>query len=138
MITARAKLALAAAAFAVATFVGCSSTPQHVPAETSVVYNAENGRPGCWVEIYEREDFQGRSARLAGPLELASLNLADLGDWTERINSIRVGPMAEVELFGDLKFEDRRQIYPAGREIASLEKDADFGGEAASMRITHK
>ncbi len=138
MITARVTLALAASMLTAAALVGCSSAPQHVPAETSVAYNAENGKPGCWVEIYEREDFQGRSARLAGPLELASLNLADLGDWTERINSIRVGPMAEVELYGDLKFEDRRQIYPSGREIASLEKDADFGGEAASMRISYK
>lgn len=131
-----ASLTLGAGLLALVT--ACGSTPAYVPADTDVSFNSERGRVGCWVEVYEKPNFQGRSVRLHGPLELASLNIADLGDWRDRINSLRVGPSATAEVFGDANFKDRRLIYPANRSIENLEEDSDFGDNIASLKIIYK
>lgn len=63
----------------------------------------------CWVDVYDQANFQGNKARIAGPAELADLKQLNREDWSNRIESLEVGPDAEVVAFRKPNFEDKPQ-----------------------------
>jgi hypothetical protein len=61
----------------------------------------------CWVELYDRPDYQGSLVRIEGPKELPSLKNLDKQDWSDRIESLKVGQDAEVIAFRQENFDTR-------------------------------
>ncbi len=53
----------------------------------------------CGLDIYDKDNYQGAHQRIEGPVELP--NLKNLGgqDWSNRIESLKVGADAEVTAF---------------------------------------
>jgi opacity protein-like surface antigen len=89
----------------------------------------------CWLDLYDRADYQGAHVRLKGPTELSDLKSLNGEDWSNRIESLVVGPDAEVYAFRLEGFKDTPQgpIYHQ-RELQALgEKDI---GSAQDLKIS--
>lgn len=63
----------------------------------------------CWVEIYDQPDFQGSRVRIDGPKDLPSLTNLNGADWGSRIESLTVGPKAEVVAFKRENFNEQHE-----------------------------
>jgi hypothetical protein len=60
----------------------------------------------CWLDLYDKPDYQGSHVRVKGPAELSSLQSLNGEDWSNRIESLVVGPDAEVFAFRQEAFKD--------------------------------
>jgi hypothetical protein len=60
---------------------------------------------GCWIEVWDKPAFKGRSLRLYGPADFPYLRIAEDG-WRSSIQSIQVGPNAYIQCYEDLNFFD--------------------------------
>ena len=93
----------------------------------------------CWVDIYQGPDYTGAKLRIAGPAELASLKNIEGADWNDVIESLEVGPGAEVSVYGNENF-----ALPAGpvyheQEIRSWgDKDENYRSQVATFTAGHK
>lgn len=66
----------------------------------AVFATAPSARPiDCWVDLFNGSDFTGKQERIYGPLELANLSNIRGFDWNDAIESVEVGPGAEVTLY---------------------------------------
>jgi hypothetical protein len=60
----------------------------------------------CWLDIYDQGGFQGKQLRIDGPRELSSLAKVNGENWGNRIDSLQVGPKAQVYAFRQEDFKD--------------------------------
>jgi hypothetical protein len=60
----------------------------------------------CWLDLYDKADYQGSYTRLKGPAELSNLKSLNGEDWSNRIESLVVGRDAEVYAFRQEGFKD--------------------------------
>ncbi|MFO1419310.1 MAG: hypothetical protein U1E83_11680 [Methylotetracoccus sp.] len=58
----------------------------------------------CWVDLFNGSDFKGKQERIYGPVALPSLGNIRGIDWNDLIESIEVGPGAEVTVYGRENF----------------------------------
>jgi hypothetical protein len=58
----------------------------------------------CWVELFDKPAFAGAHIRLDGPAEWPSLQQLGGSNWSNRIESLQVGPKAEVVAFKSENF----------------------------------
>lgn len=85
----------------------------------------------CWLEVYEKTNFEGAKLRISGPAELPSLSNIHGEDWSSRIDSLVVGPKAQVLAFRQENFkEDQTGLTYHGDAIKS------WGGDAKSYSDT--
>ncbi|MVF22816.1 hypothetical protein EVC37_14505 [Methylocaldum sp. BRCS4] len=89
----------------------------------------------CWLDLYDKADYQGSHVRLKGPVELSNLKSLSGEDWSNRIESLVVGPDAEIYAFRQENFEDTPQgpIYHQKELQAWGEKDI---GSAQDLKIS--
>ncbi|MEW6039670.1 MAG: peptidase inhibitor family I36 protein [Pseudomonadota bacterium] len=93
----------------------------------------------CWVDIYQGPDYTGTKLRISGPAELASLKNLEGADWNDAIESLEVGPGAEVSVYGNENF-----VLPSGpvyheQEIRSWGgKDENYRSQVATFTAGHK
>jgi hypothetical protein len=62
----------------------------------------------CWLDVYENNDFKGAHLRIEGPVEAPDLRDFKGQNWSNRIDSLIVGPKAQVWAYTDINFEDTR------------------------------
>ncbi|CAL1241712.1 hypothetical protein [Candidatus Methylocalor cossyra] len=60
----------------------------------------------CWVDVYDQADYQGEHRRIEGPVELPSLKRLGDQDWSNRIESLKVGADAEVIAYRKENFQE--------------------------------
>ncbi|MDF9392400.1 MULTISPECIES: hypothetical protein [Methylococcus] len=93
----------------------------------------------CWVDIYRGPDYTGAKVRVFGPVEMASLKDLEGADWNDVIESLEVGPAAEVSVYGNENF-----ALPSGpvyheQEIRSWGgKDENYRSQVATFTAGHK
>ncbi|MGZ8219293.1 hypothetical protein [Methylomagnum sp.] len=63
----------------------------------------------CWLDIYDKADFAGSRVHIEGPANLPSLKDLNKEDWSNRIESLKVGSGAEVVAFRKPNFEEAPQ-----------------------------
>jgi hypothetical protein len=63
----------------------------------------------CWVDLYDKPDFQGAHVHLEGPLEAPNLKDLKGADWSNRIESLAVGPKAELLAYKQMDFNEEHQ-----------------------------
>jgi hypothetical protein len=74
---------------------------------------AAPGQAGdCWLDIYDRTNYDGNHVRLEGPADFPSLSKLNGQDWGSRIDSLVVGPAAEVQAFRQESFKDDSSGLP--------------------------
>ena len=88
---------------------------------------------GCWVDLFEHPQFQGRSLRLFGPNDFVNLSVRGDG-WGHEVRSVAVGQGAYVQCFAELYFEHSVLWLVPGQRVADVsalptEQDLD------SMRL---
>ncbi len=82
---------------------------------------------GCWAEFYEFAQMIGDKFRVEGPAKLSNLKNVEGENWDSRIDSIVVGPKAEVTVYENINFKltlTEMAKYPVlMRSLGISEKD---------------
>jgi hypothetical protein len=67
----------------------------------------------CWLDVYDKANYEGNRVRINGPAELPDLKSLNKEDWSNRIESLQVGADAEVIAFRKPNFEEEPegQVY---------------------------
>lgn len=88
---------------------------------------------GCWVRLYEGEEFEGRQLTVMGPAELPDVeeNVPVFG-----FESAVVGPKARVVTYDGENYEDRTATLEAGRQYADLEDELDLFEDIESLQVS--
>ena len=68
----------------------------------SITGSAHGG--DCWVDLFDKPAFAGAHLRLEGPAEFPTLQNVEGGNWSNRIESLKVGPKAELVAFKSENF----------------------------------
>jgi hypothetical protein len=76
---------------------------------------------GCWIEVWDKPGFKGRSRRLYGPADFPYLRIAEDG-WNAQIHSIQVGPNAYIQCYEDLNFFDSVFWLLPDQRVEEVEK----------------
>ena len=63
----------------------------------------------CWVEVYDKPNFEGAHARIEGPREMPNLKSLNGEDWSNRIESLVVGPKGELVAFKQVDYNEEHQ-----------------------------
>ena len=74
---------------------------------------------GCWVDLYERRDFRGRTLRLHGPGDYTNLWVAS-EQWGDEAASLVAGPAAYVQCFAELYFNESVVWLAPGQRVADV------------------
>jgi len=60
---------------------------------------------GCWIEVWDKEHFEGHGLRLCGPADFPYIRIGE-ENWNTEIRSTQVGPNAYVQFYEDQNFHD--------------------------------
>ena len=71
----------------------------------------------CWLDVYDKPELGGAHVRIEGPVQLPSLAKLNNENWGSRIESLEVGPKAQVLAF-------RQENYKENTEGPSYHGDA--------------
>jgi hypothetical protein len=95
---------------------------------------------GCWVKLFEQQGQSGESIIIhfsaempTSIMEIPTLELGPGADWTNRVESIRTGPLARAELFWGTYFTDDSYLVMPNMEIDGI--DALGWTNLGSLRI---
>jgi hypothetical protein len=88
---------------------------------------------GCWVDVFDAENFTGNTRRLIGPAEFLGLRIREK-DWNEHLASLNVGPGAYVQCFDSDDFHDSIFWLLPNQSVETMD-DMDCGDGIDSMRI---
>lgn len=92
---------------------------------------------GCWVWIYSDDEFEGPNDILCGPFKrsnMIKLPNAHVTDWSEEINSMKIGPNATLRIWEDVDFEGYSKFYNPGTVKTDFDEDSDVE-QANSMEM---
>jgi len=101
--------------------------------------NASSSAEGCWVDIFDEPEFKGLQIRLKGPLELPTLSNLHPGNWNDLIDSLEVGPHAQVTAYRNENFEvpPAQVNHPDALQVWSARSE-DFRGTVQTFYPGHK
>lgn len=74
--------------------------------------NAALASGDCWLDIYDKTNFEGAHVRIEGPAELLSLGKLAGEDWSNRIDSLKVGSKAQVIAYRLEHFQEAPSEQP--------------------------
>ena len=60
----------------------------------------------CWLDIYDKPELGGAHTRIDGPVQLPSLAKLNNENWGSRIESLAVGPKAQVLAFRQENYKE--------------------------------
>ncbi len=79
---------------------------------------------GCWAKIFQRENLAGEGLLIVGYTSWTRMAADDsLPNWSEKINSIEVGPEARLELFSDPYLTRRQKLVSGGVILTEVPYD---------------
>jgi hypothetical protein len=92
---------------------------------------------GCWVEIYEDDNYDKDDPHLQiqGPAEFASLKDLKGRNWNNDIESVIVGPNATVKAYKDKDFKGTEIAFTSNQRVPNLGK-LDMSNDIESMKIS--
>lgn len=87
----------------------------------------------CWLDVYAETGFKGDHARIDGPVQLPNLRGVAGSDWSNRIDSLAVGPKAVVRAYRQEGFQDQPQTQPNHPDALKAwgENASDSGDEVS-------
>ena len=110
-------------------------TPVLVMMPTTVaVDNATKN--GCWVKLYDKNNYQGDNFTLAGPIDLPQLTGPFGFNWENRVHSMKVGPKTNVTIYDNRNFRDQDKQVTSGTDIPELSKKMGFFDDFRSMKMS--
>lgn len=94
----------------------------------------------CWLDVYAEIGFKGAHARIEGPAQLTNLRTVGGSDWSNRIDSLIVGPKALVQAYRKEGFQDDHTTPPNHPDALQAwgEKPADNDEDNAQFGPNQK
>lgn len=91
----------------------------------------------CWAEIFEDTDFDKNDPHIAiqGPAEISTLKDFSGRNWNNEIQSIIVGPNAQIKAYSDKDFKGTELVLTPNKRANDLSK-LNMGDEIESMKIS--
>lgn len=107
-----------------------TSAPSDAASTESSAPGGQSSGDGCWVHLFDSDDFQESDDHFllteAGKYD----NLAQLPgaskDWTDEADSIKVGPNATVTVWPRTNFAGTKQILEPGSEHPSVDEPSSL------------
>jgi hypothetical protein len=92
---------------------------------------------GCWVEIYEDDNYDKDDPHLQiqGPAEFASLKDLKGRNWNNDIESVIVGPNTTVKAYKDKDFKGTEIAFTSNQRVPNLGK-LDMSNDIESMKVS--
>lgn len=109
--------------------------PVYVIMTPETAANDSAVKSGCWVRIYDRENFLGDRLTLTGPISLADMSGPFGLNWDDRVNSIETGPKAMVSVYDNPGYVDPVAQLKPGQRIADINKRTGLFDEFASIKV---
>jgi hypothetical protein len=103
------------------------------------VVSPDNVDPDCWVKVYESDSFRdtGSSSTIRGPVDLATLENLEGKDWDDAIESLEVGPEAELQVWKSANYAGTALTFQPNQRVENLAK-LNFADEIGSMKVVCK
>src|SRR5262245_39610259 len=118
---------------ALSTMTACASHPAPLGSISSGM-NMPNPS-GCYVKVFDREQFRGAADFINGPRRYATLDGLPRGArWNKRIRSVQVGPGAVVTVWADEKFKGPSLQMRSDRRYGFLMES--YAGRIKSMDVS--
>ena len=101
----------------------------------------QSGLPasGCWIQIWEDENFQDDNDIIVGPgrwNNMRNLPGANKNDWGDEIDSLKTGPnVASVRVWEDENFDDNSRTFGPNESVNNLCGSPDLGDTVDSLEI---
>lgn len=115
------------------TTAACASHPSPVSLRTTGM--TMPNPTGCYVKVFDREQFQGVAEFINGPHRYATLDtLPNEAKWNNRVRSVQVGPGAAVTVWADEKYEGASIHLIANRKYGALIDS--LAGKIKSMDVS--
>lgn len=91
----------------------------------------------CWAEIFEDTDFDKNDPHVTiqGPAEMPNLKDFSGRNWNNEIESIIVGPNAEIKAYPDKNYEGTELVLKPNRRASDLSK-LNMSDDIESMKIS--
>lgn len=91
----------------------------------------------CWAEIYEDTDFDVNDphVNIQGPMQMATLKDFSGRNWSNEIESIIVGPNAQVKAYSERDFKGTETVFTPNKRVNDLSK-LNMSDEIESMKIS--
>ncbi|OQW37239.1 MAG: hypothetical protein A4E19_13815 [Nitrospira sp. SG-bin1] len=91
----------------------------------------------CYAEIFEDTDFDKDDPHviIQGPTQIANLKDYSGRNWNNEIESIVVGPNAEITAYPDKDFKGTELVLKPNRRVNDLSK-LNMSDDIESMKIT--
>lgn len=93
-------------------------------------------KSGCWVKIYDGENYMGDTLTLAGPVSLADMSGPFGLNWDDRVNSVQIGPKASMAVYDNEGYRDQVAMFKSGQNVPDISRKLGFFDEFASVRVT--
>lgn len=94
---------------------------------------------GCWVQIWEDENFQDDNDMIVGPgrwNNMRNLPGANESDWGDEIDSLETGPnVATLKVWEDEGYADNSRTFGPNESLNNLRGSPDLGDTIDSMEI---
>ena len=89
----------------------------------------------CWLDVYDKTEFAGAHVRIDGPVQLPSLAKLNNENWGNRVESLVVGPKAQVLAFRqeNYKEDDAGPAYHGDAIKAWGEKPESYSNQEISF-----
>lgn len=100
-----------------------------------VIVIEENYANGCWIRLFEDENFRGPFLTLVGPADVFSLE-TPLGNMARKWESATTGPRATVAAYDNENFGQKVMNFKPGQRVPDLDPKLGFFENIRSLRIT--
>lgn len=89
----------------------------------------------CWLDVYDKPELGGAHVRIDGPAQLPSLAKLNNENWGSRIESLEVGPKAQVLAYRQENFKEDSvgQAYHGEAIKAWGEKPESYSNQEISF-----
>jgi hypothetical protein len=108
-----------------------------IPAYAAADVELKTVDKACWAEIFEDTDFDKNDPHIAiqGPAEISTLKDFSGRNWNNEIQSIIVGPNAQIKAYSDKDFKGTELVLTPNKRANDLSK-LNMGDEIESMKIS--
>jgi hypothetical protein len=108
-----------------------------IPAYAAADVELKTVDKACWAEIFEDTDLDKNDPHIAiqGPAEISTLKDFSGRNWNNEIQSIIVGPNAQIKAYSDKDFKGTELVLTPNKRANDLSK-LNMGDEIESMKIS--
>jgi hypothetical protein len=115
-----------------------AQTPPGAPAIVLVplvVAQTPNFGDGCWVRLYDGENYGGNQLTLIGPQDMPNMRTAFGTDWSGSFDSAQTGPKATVQVYDNENYTQKVATFQPGQRIADLDERRGLFEDIRSLKI---